>query len=223
MARDATVFSLAGLITAITLQKRNKKRCNVYVDGEFAFALPAVDAIRLHEGYAIEDHEIEALVARDEQQRTYNSALQFLAHRPRSTKEVEDRLIKHGYSTNSIQAALERLAKHSFVNDSEFADYWVEQRTRFRPRGKHMLRYELRQKGINEAEIESALVNVNEDELCRTLALKWLQRDRGLPEDELNRKLTAHLARRGFAYSIIRDTLSELADEAGGRSTLKGD
>jgi len=38
---------MAGKITALRVQKKNKNRVNVYVDGQFAFGLAAIEAAKL--------------------------------------------------------------------------------------------------------------------------------------------------------------------------------
>ena len=52
---------MAGRITALKYQKRNKDRVNVYLDGRFALGLPAVVAATLKRGQLLSDAEIEAL------------------------------------------------------------------------------------------------------------------------------------------------------------------
>ncbi len=41
---------MSGIITALQIQKRNKERVNLFLDGEFAFAISLLDAARLRKG-----------------------------------------------------------------------------------------------------------------------------------------------------------------------------
>ena len=52
--------SWAEIITALEVQKRDKERVNVYLDGEFAFGLPVIEAARLHTGQELSEDEIKA-------------------------------------------------------------------------------------------------------------------------------------------------------------------
>ena len=61
-----TVFLLSGKVTALKRQKRNSKRINVYLDGEYVLALPELEAARLKIGQWLDDSEIAALNETDE-------------------------------------------------------------------------------------------------------------------------------------------------------------
>ena len=54
---------MAGTITALKFQQRNKERVNVYLDGEFAFGLAATEAAHLRKGQSLSDGEIASLQA----------------------------------------------------------------------------------------------------------------------------------------------------------------
>src|SRR5437588_9468483 len=83
-------------------------------------------------------------------------ALRFLAQRPRSEQEVRRRLRRAGVAEAAAEAVLVQLREHALVDDSAFANYWVEQRQTFKPRGARLLRAELRQHGIDSSAAEAA-------------------------------------------------------------------
>ena len=58
------VMSSTGVITALEIQKRNKERVNVFIDGEFAFGMSTIEAARLRKGQVLSATEIGLL--RDE-------------------------------------------------------------------------------------------------------------------------------------------------------------
>ena len=55
---------MAGRITALELQKHSKSRYNVYLDGEFAFGLADIEAVRLHIGDWLSDEKITSYPAK---------------------------------------------------------------------------------------------------------------------------------------------------------------
>ncbi|MGQ9492725.1 MAG: recombination regulator RecX, partial [Anaerolineae bacterium] len=75
-------------ITALKLQKKNRQRVNVYLDGQYAFALQALVAASLKVGQSLSSEEIEQLQRRDAVEVAYERALDFLRYRPRSRAEV---------------------------------------------------------------------------------------------------------------------------------------
>src|SRR5207237_2338701 len=93
----------------------------------------------------------------EELQRVYESAIRFLSYRPRSAREVEMRLRKKGYSAETIATVLERLRQRGYVDDLEFARFWVGNRMTFSPRGPRLLRSELRQKGVPQDVVDAVM------------------------------------------------------------------
>jgi regulatory protein len=198
-------------ITAIKVQRRNKERVNIYLDGEFAFGLTRIVAGWLQIGQVLDEKKIEALKAEDEREQAYLRALNYLSYRPRSIKEVEQNLRKHKVPEVLIPETIERLKKNDFVNDMDFAKLWIENRNRFRPRGKRALRLELRQKGIDNENLQEVLDDlVDEESLAYQAGLKKARQLAKYDWQDFRRKLGAFLARRGFPYSVISPLMRPL-------------
>jgi regulatory protein len=197
---------LPGRITALECQKRNKERVSVFVDGGFAFGVPAIVAATLKVGQVLSDAECEALRERGSVEEAYGLALDYLSYRPRSRSEVERHLGKHGASQAQIEAALDRLEQAGLLGDEEFARFWVENRERFRPRGPAALRYELRSKGVGQEAIEQALEALDPPESAYQAASKKARLLSGLDQATFSRKLVEYLVRRGFGYEVARET-----------------
>ena len=60
---------MSGTITRLQFQQKAADRVNVYLDGQFAFGLPALDAARLRVGQHLTDADIDALHAVDQTQK----------------------------------------------------------------------------------------------------------------------------------------------------------
>ncbi|GIV69102.1 RecX family transcriptional regulator [Caldilinea sp.] len=197
---------MAGVITRLQVQKNNPQRVNVFLDGEFAFGVTLDVAASLRKGQRLSDAEIAALRSQDAVEKAYQAALRFLASRPRSRAEVERRLAAKGHAAEAIAPALERLEAHGYLDDASFAAYWVENRSRFRPRSAAAVRHELRQKGVDAETIRSALGELDEDEAAWAAVAQRLERWRGLTKEQLTQKIMNYLARRGFGYEIAQRT-----------------
>jgi regulatory protein len=208
-------MDMARKITGLIAQKRNKDRVSVYLDGEFAFGLAAIEAIKLHKGQILGDEDIERLRALDEIERTHERALNLLSYRPRSTEEVRRRLQSAGFSEHAVETTLERLSRSALLDDLAFARYWVDNREQFKPRGARALRQELRQKGVPDAFITEALDKLDEEELAYRVGRERFQRLRNLDEATCRKRLGDFLLRRGFSYEIVRDVMDRLWNEFG--------
>ena len=200
---------MAGTITALKVQKRNRNRVNVYLDERYGFGLASHLAVPLRRGQFLSDEEIAQLEEKDEYHQVYERAVKLIAHRPRSEAEVRRRMERQGVRPDLVEKVIEKLTTVGLLNDAEFAQLWIENRETFRPRSRRMLRYELRQKGLDEEIISEALEQVDEEKDGRRLALKRGQRLSHLNWPAFRQKLTGYLARRGYPYEITRSAVRE--------------
>jgi regulatory protein len=212
---------MSGTITALVAQKKNKDRVNVYLDGEFAFGLAAIEAIQLKHGQVLSDADIARLTQADQTEQAHEQALRFLKNRPRSEWEVRQNLAKAEFDRGTIDRVVERLTSVALIDDAAFVKYWIENRTQFNPRGQVALRQELRRKGVERDVIDAVLAESeqSDDRSAIRSALAKANRYRHLPRDEFAQKLGAYLARRGFDYETVREAVAETwrtvhADEA---------
>lgn len=205
---------MAGTITALRFQKRNKNRVNVYLDGQFAFGLAAIKAARLRVGQTLSDGDVARLQKQDEVERAYERALNFLSYRPRSEAEVRRNLRKKNLEDEVIETVVERLTRAGLLNDREFARYWVENRLQFKPRGARALRHELMEKGVSASIIAEALEDLDEEVAARKVAEARARRLAHLEPSDFRRKLGAYLARRGFSYAVIEPLVEKMLEKA---------
>ncbi len=207
---------LAGSITSIQQQSKNRSRVNVFLDGEFAFGLAKVLAFGLRVGEYLDDTEIDSLTARDEEERAYQRAARWLSQRPQSEYELRRRLSRLEFSAEAQEAVLARFRSSGLVDDQAFAEAWVENRSVFRPRSARMLRAELRQKGVPREAIEIVLEDFDDDQAAYDAARKVSDRWRQLSRDDFRKRLRAYLARRGFNFSTISPVVAQIWEEVAG-------
>lgn len=144
-------------------------------------------------------------------------ALRFLAQRPRSEQEVRRRLRRAGVAETAEDAVIAQLRQHALVDDTAFAEYWVEQRQTFRPRGARLLRAELRQHGVAAAQAEAA-AETTEGSAAADAYRAAQRRARQLTattadERVFKTRLAQFLARRGFDWETISPVVDRLWDE----------
>ncbi len=200
-------------ITAIEPQKRDPDRVNIHLDGEYAFSLARIVAAWLQVGQELSEDKVHALQAGDAQERAYQQALLFLSYRARSTSEIRQNLRKHDLPAEVIEQTIERLKAERLADDDQFAKAWVENRSTFRPRSRRALEVELRQKGVPDEAVQSALTDVNEEALAYEAARKRVRRLESLEWSDFRTKLSEFLARRGFSYAVVAPVVSRLWNE----------
>lgn len=198
------------IITALEVQQGNKRRVNVSLDGQFAFGLAMRHALQLKKGQELSPAEILALQEKDSVEKAYERALNYLSYRIRSEAEMRQYLQKRALAPEQVTAVLERLREENLLNDTRFAESWVENRTTFRPRGQRLLKAELQQKGVTKETVEAAIAEVDDSAVALELAQKRIQRWHALPLLEQRQKLMAFLARRGFHYNTISEVVRKV-------------
>lgn len=202
-----------GVITALEVQKRNKERVNVFIDGEYAFGLSLMEAARLKKGQALSAGEIARLKGEDAVVQAVESAAHFLSYRPRSLQEVRRNLKEKELPPEVTEAAVERLTALGYLDDEAFARYWVQNRAEFKPLSHRALRQELRQKGIADSIINEVLAGQDEQVLAYEAAQGQLRRLRQKTPREFKTKMSAFLQRRGFSYSTTQDVVVRIIEE----------
>jgi regulatory protein len=191
-------------ITALSVQKRDKERVNVFLDHQYAFSLNLHVALGLKCGQHLSQADIERLQQEDEAHRAYHHALRLLGYRPRSRAEVERHLRRKGYAAEAIDVAIERLLDQQYLDDAAFARAWLDNRERFRPRGARAIHYELRQKGVARDIIDEVVTDLDEEASAWAAVEGKLERWRTLDQDAFRKKVMGFLSRRGFRYDTVR-------------------
>jgi regulatory protein len=198
-------------ITALTPHKARPGRVKVEIDGKYAFELSR-KVIRNKSVYEGEEltverrRDLESIAARE-------AAIGLLARRERSRAELRAALKRKGFELKSIEQVLDTLEKERLQSDSRFASAWISTRRRLSPRGRAALVYELKQKGIDESQIDSSLkayTESEESEALRGLIEARLPRLIASGDDpkKIKRRLLGFLSRRGFTYDDIRQVLT---------------
>ena len=108
---DASSDQIAGTVTRITPLRKQPGHYAIAIDDRAAFTLTQEALVRfdIQLGDQLSAARVAEMIAADETARATESALVFLAYRPRSEREVRDRLRRAGYSAESIEAVIGRL------------------------------------------------------------------------------------------------------------------
>ncbi len=216
-------------ITDIQPQKKTPTRVNIYLDGEFAFGLSQEQKILNHVkiGDNLDQKKVDDLIFLDQTDRLYEKALKFLSFRPRSRREIHDNLIQKLKLTDkgedekknfekSVESVLKRLEKIGQINDTEFATWWVDQRTRFKKSSPRIIKSELFQKGIDKEIIDQVLAERTAEPLqtATQAAQKKLSSYKNLEPSEFKIKMGRYLASKGFDWEIIKKVVDTISDKA---------
>jgi regulatory protein len=206
-----------GRITAIEPQKHHPERSNVHVDGAFRLALAQEIVFRegLRVGEPLSERRIAALEREDQRWKAREAALNLLSYRPRTAAELRRRLARKEYPPELVEECVAELLEEGLVDDGAFAQSFVRDRVRFKPRGSRRLAQELQAKGVDPEVAREAIGEVmeleetSELELAREAMRKWSRRP-GEDPRRAKQRLYGFLARRGFGGDTLRQILDEV-------------
>lgn len=135
-------------------------------------------------------------------------AFKLLTFRPRTKKEIEDKLAGKNYPAEIIRQIVQMLENYNLVNDEEFAELWIRNRCKVRSYGRWRIKHELALKGIDRALIDEQVNRLISDEEEFEMARRLVEKKR--KTGRLNkRKVYAFLRRRGFPKEIVNHLLAE--------------
>lgn len=212
-------------ISQIEPQKKKKDRYNIYLDGKFALGINSqlLLTYKLKIGQNLNDSEIKKIQSEEISAKLLDKALNFLSFRPRSEKEVRDFLAKKISKNENIpfgeakesfaaESVTSKLKKYKYLNDKEFAAWWLSSRNRSNPRGRSLTKLELARKGIDKNIVESLIANGPQENVLAQRALaKKLKSWQKLGPLELKKKVYQYLGSRGFTFEIIKETFANIA------------
>ncbi|MBM4433963.1 MAG: hypothetical protein FJ028_02420 [Chloroflexi bacterium] len=146
----------------------------------------------------------------------YDAAVRFLGPRPRSVAEIRRHLRTKRFDDPAIDKGIDRLRAQRYIDDEAFARYWIEQRDRFRPKGKRAIMSELLEKGVSRESIELAMGDREPDaevKRAREVIRRPITRWQAMAEHERKRKIHQYLAARGFSYDTIEEAIAHPEEE----------
>lgn len=216
-------------ITAITPTSRHPGRFELLVDGKsFAtLSLDAIERLELVVGGGVSgleeriSHEAAAL-------RTYDRALNMLAFRGRSSRELARSLERKGEPKELVARAIERLTEQGLLDDAAFAESFTRAKVLGAQQSRRRVQQDLARKGVAREVTDAAIATVFEEEqvdqreIVEQAARKKLASLRKLDPVVRRRRLYAFLARRGYDADDIRAAMGAAGEALRGVEEVEG-
>ena len=208
------------IITDISVQKRNKSRVNIYLDGEFACGMEAIVAIenRLKVGTEISLERLRELSRESDIESAFAKSIKLLSKTLKTKYELKKYLLEKGYSDDVVDVVIDKLKSYNYINDKEYAQAYINDKKA--SSGKKKIYAELRQRGIGDYILDEALKTVSKEEeqqTIRRLAQKYIK---GKTLDiKLKKNLANYLYAHGFEWDDYIGIINELS---GGQDDEQG-
>lgn len=208
----------SGVIAQLIPRGRSGDQIEVTLDNGQSYVLHTdlVLEFRFVPGLSVDAETVQQAIDADDLIAAKAVAGRQLAYRPRSVSELRAVLAQRGFRPGTVSAVINRFTELGYLNDAEFAERWIANRSALAPRGERLLRHELRQKGVQPELIESSLEDANLDDFETALALASHRFTKlaGLERETQRRRIAGFLERRGFGYDVVRKVDRALFDNA---------
>lgn len=200
-------------ITDLKIQKNNKTRANLYLDGEFAFGVEMITVMKLglKIGQEVSNEKLQEAIFDSEKSVAFEKAMDYLARGMKTVKQIGDYLAKKGFSPEVAQYVVQKLKEYRYLDDEQYAKLFVEQNGK--TKGSRRLRQELQQKGISRetAETFSVLEGQQALEAAKALAAKYM---RAKTVDLKNlQRLQRYLLGRGYDFDVVSNVVRSFRTE----------
>ena len=192
---------------------KDKRRCNIYVDGRFCCGLTLETTIknRLKVGQIVTPEYLSAIQLESEKNTALDKALTHVSATRKTEKQVRDFLQSKGYLPAVTDYVIEKMQGYNFVNDGEYAEAYVE--FAGAKKGARRIRMELRAKGVSDGEIDGALSGLDEETQTQaaTAILQKYMRNKASDRETLA-KAFRYLLGKGFDVETAKSALSAFGE-----------
>ena len=195
------------------MRKENSNRYAVMFNGVFSFDISEETYYKhnLRDEDCISKECIKKIKKYESVLTAKNTAIKFLGYRIRTENEIRVKLIDIGYESNTIEEAIDELKRIGWVNDKLFAEKYIRESQKLKPKSIQKLKYELKNKGIDGEIIFEAIEKANINELEDAIALIKKRFRIGYSDflviDE--NKIINFLKYRGYSSNIILKVIND--------------
>jgi regulatory protein len=222
-------------ITSIVVQQRNHARCSVFVNGEFSFgcAIDVAERNGLRKGQELSRADIERMQTEDDALRVKQAAYKYVSYKPRTARQVRQKMREKGFTTEEAEQAIEFLMDLGHIDDVDYARMFIGDTLKRKAVGLDKIRMELKKRGVSDDDIEdvlaqhfdhAALHDQTQTNIYTAARKKLSTLQRKYPSDPHKRKqaLVTHLQRQGFAWHDIKPVVEDVLADASTDKTSDG-
>lgn len=207
----------SGTITGFGAARGDIDSCVVKVDGRKAATIMERDRtdLGLHVDMPLTTRLSEQLADYHEYRLARRASMQRIARKARSTKDIRDFLRKRIHTEPIIDQVIKKLKELQLLDDERFADEAAASIARRTPSSARFLEHRLRRHGISPEDATKAAQAAAGDplEAAMAVATKALRSLQSCEPDIRKQRLHGRLARRGFDFDVIQQTIRRATEE----------
>ena len=139
-----------------------------------------------------------------------------LAYSAKTRGQLRKKLQSEGFEAELIEPLLDKFEAAKLIDDAEYAETFVRQKSRTKKLSRAALRRELAERGVRGEEAENALAQRTDEqeredaaELVRKKLRPGMDLSDRAEKDRVTRRLLGMLARRGYSSSVSMSVIRE--------------
>lgn len=199
------------IVTDIKYQKKNKDRLSIFVNGKFLLGLydEIVIGFGIAKGKEITYDDLNSLLYEDLKIKAMRKSLSLLSYKPRTEKEMRDKLKDNEYDHEIIDVTVDKLIGLGYINDYDYAISFIE--SRMSAYGMYRIKSDLYRKGISSETLDRAISDSDTDQNdeIREIFLKKLKSCDGLTNEKRYNRVMSFMLRKGFDFRSINQLCEE--------------
>lgn len=201
-------------VTKIQAQKR-KGRYNVYLDGKYAFPVAEATLIefRLMNGTELTDGQIKEIQDRENVNKAYGDAVNYLSYQLRTKKEIKDYLYKKEYHRDAVDDVIQRLEDLHYLDDESYAKSFINTQLRTTSNGPKIIEQKLQKKGVPNDIVQNKVLDIDQDILVENatdFAKKQARKQKRASFNQMVTKIKQGLYQKGFNNEVIERVINNL-------------
>jgi regulatory protein len=142
-----------------------------------------------------------------------NYAMKYCAKEERTQRDVLEKLIKKGLTTDEANEVIAKLIKKNYINEQRYAKLFAISKFHQNKWGRIKIGFQLREKGISQRCIAIALKEINEKEyeaLCKKLLDDKKEELKNEKDPFIVRKrVYSYLTSKGFETNLVKNLLAK--------------
>ena len=204
-------------MTITDIVELDKKRCKIFIDGEFAFVLykGELREYDIKSGNEISESVYESINSEVLSKRAKLRAMNLLQKKDYTEKQLRDKLQEGLYSQELIDEAINYVKSYRYLDDERYARDYITYHMEMRSRNRIL--QDLTGKGISKdviisimdelySESEEATGDIEAEQINKLLIKKHFDKDMDYKDKQ---KIMAFLIRRGYTMDSIRRAMDE--------------
>lgn len=186
-------------------------RMALFFDEEFAFSvdLETLAIFALQTGMEFTDEEYDELLEKTQYKKAKDRAFKLLGYKSYTRWLLKQRLLREEFPVEVVDEVLDRLEELNLIDDLDYARRCSADLIHLKKYSLSRVRQELRSRGVEEADIDRALMDADSDPLEQIRQVVEKKYRSALSDEKGRRRAVNGLMRLGYPYGQIRQVLSE--------------